>query len=71
MTLMSPHALSCPGDYVVQELRFVVDEGFGCDNAPDGSILGILLLESWNVLPPLVSVTVYYRTSALPCTAPP
>ncbi|VDB92187.1 unnamed protein product [Peniophora sp. CBMAI 1063] len=55
-----PLLVAGPFYYVVQWLRFEVDEGFGCSNTPDNSILGILLLNSWNVLPPLMSITVYY-----------
>lgn len=50
-------------DYVVQQSRFQVIEGFGCGNAADDSILAILLLNSWTVIPPVVSITVYYRMS--------
>ena len=53
-------------DYVVQQYRFTVDEGFGCGTAGDGSILYILLVYSWSVIPPLISVTVYFRTSNSP-----
>lgn len=52
-------------DYVVQQLRFEVDEGFGCDNSRDGSILDILFIQSWAVILPLVSVTLYYREGFL------
>ncbi|VDB95776.1 unnamed protein product [Peniophora sp. CBMAI 1063] len=55
-----PVLVSGPIYYVVQGARFKVLEGFGCTNTPDGSILTLLLLYSWNVLPPLVSITVYY-----------
>ncbi|VDB95517.1 unnamed protein product [Peniophora sp. CBMAI 1063] len=55
-----PLLVAGPLYYVVQWLRFEVDEGFGCGNSSDGSILAILLLYSCNVLPPLVSITFYY-----------
>ncbi|VDB95777.1 unnamed protein product [Peniophora sp. CBMAI 1063] len=55
-----PLLVAGPLYYVAQGARFKVDEGFGCFNPPDGSILGVLLLQSWTVLPPLVSITVYY-----------
>ncbi|KZV65946.1 hypothetical protein PENSPDRAFT_689378 [Peniophora sp. CONT] len=45
---------------IVQQLRFEVDEGFGCRSSTDGSVLEILLLESWAVCSPLVSVIFYY-----------
>ena len=50
-------------DYVVQQLRFEVDEGFGCTTSSDGSVLDILLTDLWTVIPPLVSMIVYYRQS--------
>ena len=50
--------LNLYADYVVQILRFQVDEGFGCANDQDNSILGILILGSWSVIPPLLSVFV-------------
>lgn len=48
-------------DYVVQGSRFEVDAGFGCINSSSGSILTVLLVQSWGILPPLVSVIIYYR----------
>ncbi|VDC06523.1 unnamed protein product [Peniophora sp. CBMAI 1063] len=59
MLRMSPRALSPLEDYVVQELRFQVDEGFGCTNASDNSILSILLVRSWTVVIPMVSIIIY------------
>ena len=53
--------LSSPPDYVVQNLRFEIEEGFGCTNGLDGSILSVLLINSWDVVPPLLSVIFYYR----------
>ena len=50
-------------DYVVQILRFQVDEGFGCTNSVDTSILTILLINSWSVIIPLLSLVIYYRAS--------
>ncbi|VDB95515.1 unnamed protein product [Peniophora sp. CBMAI 1063] len=55
-----PLLVAGPLYYVVQWLRFEVDEGFGCTNSPDNSILHILLIRSWTVIPPLVSITFYY-----------
>ncbi|KZV66402.1 STE3-domain-containing protein [Peniophora sp. CONT] len=43
-----------------QTLRFEVIEGTGCQTSADGSILDLLLNWSWNVIPPLFSVTIYY-----------
>ncbi|VDC01592.1 unnamed protein product [Peniophora sp. CBMAI 1063] len=62
--LVLPLVVAGPLYYIVQQLRFEVDEGFGCDNSVDGSILGILLLDSWNVIPPLLSITIYYPSVA-------
>ncbi|VDB95781.1 unnamed protein product [Peniophora sp. CBMAI 1063] len=59
-----PLLVAGPIYYVVQGTRFEVLEGFGCTDAADSSILSILLIYSWTVLPPLVSITVYYRVSA-------
>ena len=50
-------------DYIVQDARFEVLSGFGCANASDGSVLSLLLINSWPVILPLISVTVYYRMS--------
>ncbi|VDC04733.1 unnamed protein product [Peniophora sp. CBMAI 1063] len=58
--LVVPLVVAGPLYYVVQWPRFQVEEGFGCDNSVDSSTLEILLLDLWNVIPPLVSVTVYY-----------
>ncbi|VDB86999.1 unnamed protein product [Peniophora sp. CBMAI 1063] len=55
-----PLLVAWPLYYVVQGSRFQVDEGFGCTNTPDGSILNVLLTQSWLVIPPTVSITVYY-----------
>ncbi|VDB95524.1 unnamed protein product [Peniophora sp. CBMAI 1063] len=55
-----PLLVAGPLYYVVQSLRFQVDEGFGCRDSPDNSILNILLVKSWTVIPPLVSITFYY-----------
>ncbi|KZV63973.1 fungal pheromone STE3G-protein-coupled receptor [Peniophora sp. CONT] len=58
--LVVPVLVAGPFYYMVQALRFEVDEGFGCDEALDSSILQFLLLNSWGVASPLVSITVYY-----------
>ena len=49
-------------DYVLQIARFEVNEGFGCGNVLDGSILNIILLKPLSVIPPLLSLCIYYRT---------
>ena len=52
-----------PSDYTVQEARFEVVGGFGCQTAGASTIPGIVLIYSWSVIPPLVSIVVYYRES--------
>ncbi|VDB95832.1 unnamed protein product [Peniophora sp. CBMAI 1063] len=47
-------------NYVNQGSRFMVTEGFGCATGSVLSILEILVLESWTIVPPLVSIAVYY-----------
>ncbi|KZV66393.1 STE3-domain-containing protein [Peniophora sp. CONT] len=58
--VLIPLLVAGPLYYVVQEIRFQVTEGFGCGNAQDSSVLDLLIVQSWSVIPPLVSVTVYY-----------
>ena len=58
-----PFSCRCYEDYIHQGARFEVDEGFGCGNIPQRSILEILTLEVWTFIPPIVSVIFYYRTS--------
>ena len=48
-------------DYIVQWACFEVLAGFGCTDAADNSVLTLLLLNSWFVILPLISITVYYR----------
>ncbi|VDB95531.1 unnamed protein product [Peniophora sp. CBMAI 1063] len=55
-----PLLVAGPLYYVVQWLRFEVVEGFGCTDSSDGSILYILLIVSWTLIPPFVSITFYY-----------
>ena len=50
-------------DYIVQGARFEVFAGFGCTNAADSVVLSPLLLNSWSVILPLISITIYYRMS--------
>ena len=53
--------LSSPPDYVVQNLRFEIEEGFGCTNAQSDTVLTIIFIQIWGVVPPLLSVVFYYR----------
>ena len=55
--------LTLVSDYIVQDARFHVIAGVGCTNASDNSVLTLLLLYSWSVVLPLISITVYYRMS--------
>ena len=48
-------------DYCVQAARFSVYEGFGCAGTFDASILSLLVLYSWYIIIPLISITIYYR----------
>lgn len=48
-------------DYVNQDARFQIIEGFGCGTADELSILDTIIVESWSVIPPLISIVFYYR----------
>ena len=52
-------------DYINQAARFQVLEGFGCVDATDNSILQMIIIQSWTVIPPLLSVVVYCRELSL------
>ncbi|VDC04657.1 unnamed protein product [Peniophora sp. CBMAI 1063] len=58
--LAVPVVVAGPIYYIVQQYRFAVHEGYGCENSVDGSILSFLLIWSWNVIPPLISIIIYY-----------
>ncbi|VDC01501.1 unnamed protein product [Peniophora sp. CBMAI 1063] len=58
--LVIPLLVAGPIYYIHQAFRFAVDEGFGCGNSIIPSILELLTLESWTVVPPRVSVIFYY-----------
>ncbi|VDC07998.1 unnamed protein product [Peniophora sp. CBMAI 1063] len=58
--LVIPLLVAGPLYYVEQTARFQVVEGFGCGNARDSAILDMLILQSWNIIPPLLSVIIYY-----------
>ncbi|KZV73945.1 STE3-domain-containing protein [Peniophora sp. CONT] len=59
-----PVLVAGPVYYVNQNARFQVLEGFGCTNTMAGSILAILLVRSWSVIPPLLSIALYYSRMA-------
>ncbi|KZV69435.1 hypothetical protein PENSPDRAFT_483853 [Peniophora sp. CONT] len=46
---------------VVEASRFQVIEGIGCSSALEASILMLVLTQIWTVLPPIISVSFYYR----------
>lgn len=48
-------------DYVVQTSRFTIVEGFGCTSSATSSGLSLVLIQTWNFVPSLISVVVYYR----------
>lgn len=54
-----------PTDYVEEGARFTIYEGSGCAPAEEESILEVLIQELWSIVPPLISVMVYYRESSL------
>lgn len=49
-------------DYVNQGVRFQVQEGFGCSDNANLSIVELLTIDSLAVVPPLISIIHYYRT---------
>ncbi|VDB86864.1 unnamed protein product [Peniophora sp. CBMAI 1063] len=55
-----PLLVAGPLYFIVQDVRFAVFEGFGCTNAANVSILSLLLVLSWGVVPPLLSIIFYY-----------
>ncbi|KZV64171.1 STE3-domain-containing protein [Peniophora sp. CONT] len=66
--LAIPVLVAGPFYYIIQYSRFQVDEGFGCTNSQGVSVLNMLLMQSWGVIPPLLSVTFYYpRTARILC----
>ncbi|VDB91222.1 unnamed protein product [Peniophora sp. CBMAI 1063] len=60
-----PVLVAGPIYYTVQVARFEVNEGFGCGNVLDGSILNIILLKPLSVIPPLISLLIYYPRVAI------
>ncbi|KZV70306.1 hypothetical protein PENSPDRAFT_685563 [Peniophora sp. CONT] len=55
-----PVVVAGPLYYIVEPARFQLLEGFGCTNAIASSVLSILLLGLWGVIPPLLCVILYY-----------
>ncbi|KZV72160.1 fungal pheromone STE3G-protein-coupled receptor, partial [Peniophora sp. CONT] len=58
--LFVPLLVAGPIYYAHQGVRFEVDEVFGCSNYVHVSILELLTIDSWSVIPPLISVLFYY-----------
>ncbi|KZV60806.1 STE3-domain-containing protein [Peniophora sp. CONT] len=58
--LLIPLIVAGPLYYVVQTYRFRITRGFGCTNSPGESVLEVLLIHIWTVVPPLTSIIVYY-----------
>ncbi|VDC06413.1 unnamed protein product [Peniophora sp. CBMAI 1063] len=58
--LLIPLVVAGPFYYTVQLYRFGVIGGFGCVTTTDDSVVAILLILSWNVVPPILSITIYY-----------
>ncbi|KZV66104.1 fungal pheromone STE3G-protein-coupled receptor [Peniophora sp. CONT] len=50
---------------LIQDARFTVLEGFGCSNSLAPSGVWILLVQTWSIVPPLISITFYYRKVVL------
>ncbi|KZV69113.1 fungal pheromone STE3G-protein-coupled receptor [Peniophora sp. CONT] len=58
--LIIPILVAGPIYYVNQGSRFLVYESSGCRTAVDPSILDIMMVQSWSIVPPLVSIVFYY-----------
>ncbi|VDB95835.1 unnamed protein product [Peniophora sp. CBMAI 1063] len=58
--LLCPLLVAGPIYYVDQGARFTIYEGSGCATAEEESILEVLIQELWSIVPPLISVIVYY-----------
>ncbi|VDB82752.1 unnamed protein product [Peniophora sp. CBMAI 1063] len=60
MACAIPLLVALPIYYLVQDMRFAVVEGFGCINSAAPSALNMILLKSWSVIPPSLSIAFYY-----------
>ncbi|VDB95847.1 unnamed protein product [Peniophora sp. CBMAI 1063] len=58
--LIIPLLLAGPIYYVNQGARFITEEGFGCTNTVTLSAVVLLTYETWNIIPPLISLVFYY-----------
>jgi hypothetical protein len=50
-------------DYIVQAARFEIISGFGCISATNPDGVSLLIIRSWGILLPLISVIFYCRAS--------
>ncbi|KZV68519.1 STE3-domain-containing protein [Peniophora sp. CONT] len=58
--LWIPLLVAGPIYYVHQQARFEVDEVFGCTYSVAPSILELLTMDSWTIMPPLISILFFY-----------
>ncbi|KZV71047.1 STE3-domain-containing protein [Peniophora sp. CONT] len=58
--MVVPLLVAGPIFYTTQVSRFQVIERFGCTNSPAASLFTVLAISSWNIVPPLISITIYY-----------
>ncbi|VDC07996.1 unnamed protein product [Peniophora sp. CBMAI 1063] len=58
--LLLPLIVAGPIYYINQLARFQVLEGFGCADSFGDTIVSILTLQTWGIIPPLLSVAFYY-----------
>ncbi|KZV59980.1 STE3-domain-containing protein [Peniophora sp. CONT] len=58
--LVIPMLVAGPFYYIVQGARFVVYAGTGCISTADNSLMGIILVRSWALVLPLLSIVLYY-----------
>ncbi|KZV71051.1 hypothetical protein PENSPDRAFT_752047 [Peniophora sp. CONT] len=58
--LVIPILVAGPIYYTIQVSRFQVVEVFGCGNASAVSVFVLVAIESWGIIPPVISLAVYY-----------
>ncbi|KZV61585.1 STE3-domain-containing protein [Peniophora sp. CONT] len=58
--LFIPLLIGGPIYYIDQVFQFQVLEGFGCTNAAYPSVFYIVIIQSWAIIPPILSIMVYY-----------
>lgn len=57
--------LTMEKDYIVQGARYQIYEELGCTNAEIFSGLSIILIDSWSVIFPFISLAFYARKQLL------